>query len=93
MQNSETEINKLRTQIDQIHLDLGRLFQQRLQLNLKIWHVKKQCQLPLLDSKREAEIVHRFDTEAKNENEKIALQNFFKTILIESKNYTGKQLK
>lgn len=93
MQNSESEINKLRTQIDQIHVDLGRLFLQRLQLNLKIWELKKQHQLPLLDSTRESEIIHRFDAKAENENEKMALQNFFKTILIESKNYTGKQLK
>lgn len=93
MQISEHEIKKLRAQIDQIHVDLARLFQHRLQLNLKIWELKKQNQLPLLDAKREIEIIHRFDTQTENENEKIALQNFFKTILTESKIYTGKQMK
>lgn len=93
MQNHETDINSLRSQIDQIHLDLGRLFQERLELNLKIWQLKKLNQLPLLDEKRESEIIHRFDSWTENENEKLALQNFFKTILNESKTYTGKQLK
>ncbi len=93
MQNRNDELQNLRSQIDQIHMDLGRLFQQRLQLNLQIWKIKNTNELPLIDSKRENELIHQFDHFAKNENETIALQNFFKVVLSESKSFTVKELK
>lgn len=93
MQNPQKEIHNLRSQIDQIHIDLGRLFQQRLQINLQIWKLKTASDIPLIDSDRENDLIHKFDNLTRNENEKIALQNFFKTILAESKNFTGNEIK
>lgn len=93
MPNSEYEILKLRLELDKIHADMAHLFQRRLQINLKIWELKKRNQLPLIDEKREREIIHHFDSIIVNVNEKIAIQNLFKSILAESKNFTEKEIK
>lgn len=87
------DIELLRSEIDRIHRDMGLLFQQRLSVIQKIWKLKKVNQIALVDVNREQDIIHCFDAIAKDENEKLALQNFFKIILEESKSYAGKQLK
>lgn len=87
------EIDKIRSEIDQIHGDLAVLFQRRLTLTKKIWDIKKANQLSFLDQKREDEIIHRFDSSISDTDERTALQNFFKSILSESKKYLEVKLK
>lgn len=87
------DIEKLRAEIDQIHQEMAELFKQRLQLTEQIWKIKKEHQLPMLDQKREDNIVHGFDLKAADSAEKAALQNFFKSILIENKIYLETKLK
>ncbi len=87
------EIDKLRSEIDGIHLELANLFRRRMQLTLKIWEIKKTDCLPFIDSKRENEIVHQFDNLISDFPEKIAVQNFFKNILGTTQVYLKEKLK
>lgn len=87
------EIDKIRSEIDQIHSDLAGLFQRRLALTKKIWEIKKANQLSFFDQKREDGIIHRFDSSIEDTDERLAVQNFFKSILSESKKYLEAKLK
>ncbi|MBL7556586.1 MAG: chorismate mutase [Bdellovibrionaceae bacterium] len=87
------EIDKIRSEIDQIHGDLATLFQRRLTLTKKIWEIKKNNQLSFFDQKRENDIIHRFDSSISDADERMAVQNFFKSILSESKKYLEVKLK
>ncbi len=87
------EIDKLRSEIDQIHGELAALFQRRLTLTKKIWEIKKANQLSFFDQKREDGIIHRFDSSIPDADERMAVQNFFKSILSESKKYLEVKLK
>ena len=87
------EIDQLRAQIDQLHSQMAGLLRQRLKLTEKIWNLKKAQQIALHDSNRENAIIHQFDDSSSNELEKIALQNFFKSILSENKKYLETKLK
>jgi len=87
------EIDKIRSEIDDIHGELAQLFQRRLVLTKKIWEIKKAKQLEFFDQKRENGIVHRFDNVIADADERRAIQNFFKSILSESKKYLEVKLK
>ncbi len=88
------DIDQLRSEIDQIHAQLGTLFKRRLMLTQKIWTIKKAQGLVLIDLKREEKIIHQFDESASDAWEQKALQGFFKSILRESKTYLeGQNLK
>lgn len=87
------EIEKLRSEIDQIHAEMASLFRRRLALAKRIWEIKKNNQMSFLDTKREIEIIHRFDGASEQPAERVALQNFFRFILSETKQYIGNFLK
>ncbi len=52
-----TDINKLRNQIDEIDSQLVMLFEKRMKLSKEVAEYKIQNGLPVLNSKREEEIV------------------------------------
>jgi chorismate mutase len=79
------EIEKLRSEIDEIHAQLASLFRKRLLLAQRIWEIKKSQKISFIDSSREYSIVHRFDEKIHDPAEKLAVQNFFKCILDENK--------
>ena len=87
------EIDPLRAEIDQIHDQMRALFQKRLALTRQIWEIKKNQNLPLTDVAREEKIIHRFDPVIQNTEERKAVQNFFKSLLFESRKYLEGQLK
>lgn len=87
------EIEKLRLEIDSLHVEMARLFRQRLQLTLKIWRIKKQNQLSLVDDGREDFIIHQFDQETADSIEQQALQSFFRSTIVETKKYLEAKLK
>lgn len=87
------EIDTIRSEIDQIHSDMAKLFQRRLVLTKKIWEIKKVNRMSFFDPKREESIIHRFDDLVTDIDERVALQNFFKSILNESKEYLEVKLK
>lgn len=81
------EIEKIRSEIDQIHRELVRLFRQRLLLSQKIWEIKRSNNLPLIDSDRESLIIHSFDESISQIEEKQAVQGFLKSLLSESRKF------
>jgi len=81
------EIEKLRSEIDQIHKEMVDLFRKRLDLTLKIGEIKKMSRLPLLDQKREDVIIHQFDDLIDNHDERTVVQSFLKSLLSESKKF------
>jgi chorismate mutase len=87
------KIDQLRTEIDQIHVDMARLFRQRLLLSQKIWEIKKNNNIPLIDSDREKKIIHQFDLLIDDPNEQLAVQRFLKNILIETQSFLKAYLK
>ncbi|OYZ24387.1 MAG: hypothetical protein B7Y39_01645 [Bdellovibrio sp. 28-41-41] len=87
------EIDEIRSEIDQIHSELAGLFQRRLVLAKKIWDLKKSNQMSFVDSSRETSIVHRFDDAIADADERIAVQSFFKSLLLESRKYLEAKLK
>ena len=87
------EIDKTRFEIDQIHGELANLFQRRLVLAKKIWELKKSNHMSFVDSNRENRIIHRFDDIITDPDERIATQNFFKSLLLESRKYLEAKLK
>ncbi len=87
------EIEKIRDEVDQIHIELARLFRQRLALTQKIWEIKKAEGLPLIDQKREDIIIHRFDQSIPHADEQVVVQNFFKSVLAETRKYLEVKLK
>ncbi len=87
-------IDQLRSEIDQIHTQLGTLFKRRLVLTQKIWKIKKAQGLALIDQTREEQIIHQFDQSTSDLLEQKALQGFFKSLLVESKRFLeGQNLK
>ncbi len=88
------DIDQLRSEIDQIHTQLGILFKRRLTLTQKIWTIKKARGLEFIDLKREEQIIHQFDKLTSDPLEQKALQGFFKFLLTESRLYlSGQNLK
>lgn len=87
------EIEKLRAEIDSIHIQLAALFKQRLIVARRIWEIKKNNQMSFIDSNREDLIVHQFDTTTESLEEQKALQNFFKCTILETKKYLEAKLK
>lgn len=87
------EIDKLRTEIDQIHTELAVLFRRRLVLVKKIWEIKNNKQMSFVDSTREESIIHRFDNATNDVDERMAMQTFFRSLLNASKMYLEEKLK
>lgn len=87
------DIEKLREEIDQIHGELVRLYRRRLTIAEKIWEIKKQNQMSFIDLSREQKIIQSFDDSIIEEKEKLAVRNFLKNILNETKNYLEAYLK
>lgn len=87
------EFESLRQEIDQIHVEFAHLFRRRLQLTKKIWEIKKENGIALFDSKREQEIIHRFDQVVSDPQEQSAVQNLFRLLLSETKKYLEAKVK
>ena len=89
MQNSEEQLQILRSEIDDIHAEMVRLFRLRLQVVRKIWSLKKISNRALLDPSREETLIHQFDGTVTDPAEQSTVQNFLRFILAESKKYMG----
>ena len=87
------EIEKLRSEIDQIHLELAALFRRRLQITEKIWEIKKSQGLPFFDATRDQDIIRQFDEHVSDPTEQQVLKNFLKSVLAENKKYLEMKIK
>lgn len=87
------EIEKLRAEMDQVHNELVRLFQKRLDITQKIWQIKKANQMPFLDPAREDLILQKIEKLTEDEDQKSFLTQIFKTVLVQTKIYLKAKLK
>lgn len=87
------EIEKLRSEIDEIHIELTGLLKKRLALTHQIWQIKKAQQTSFVDPKREEQIFRALEKSTEDEAEKLVLKNVFTLLLSETKIYLGKKLK
>ena len=53
------ELNELRNQIDQIDEEMAVLFEKRMKIVKQIGEYKKENNLPILDKKREEEVIEK----------------------------------
>ena len=53
------ELNELRNQIDQIDKEMAVLFEKRMKIVKQIGEYKKENNLPILDKKREEEVIEK----------------------------------
>ena len=87
------EIEKLRAEMDKIHIELSLLLQRRLDLTQKIWQIKKAQQLPLLDLNREELILEKVKNSVSDSDRQVFLTQVFKNILGETKKYLEVKLR
>lgn len=93
------EISKLRSEIDQIQIELAELFRRRLKTSKRIWEIKEASALNFIDPERELEIKNQISQLIQemhgevNEAEKKALRNFLQMSLEESKTCLKAQFK
>lgn len=87
------EIEKLRAEIDEIHVELTKLLKRRLGLTYQIWKIKQAQQISFLDSRREELILEKLNHASNDFDEKNFLQLVFKNILSESKKYLEAKIK
>lgn len=87
------EIEKMRSELDQIHKELFALLRRRFVITEKIWKIKIAQSLPFTDLKREENVIHQFDAEISAAEEKQAVHNILKSIVSETKKYLEVKLK
>lgn len=83
-------MDKLRHEIDTLHLEMAALFLKRLQLTEQIWVDKLKQRLPLTDAQREAYLIHMLDhIDELKENPQLrnAYHKFVKNLIEVNKQY------
>jgi len=78
-------LESLRTEIDKIDTELVELFEKRMEMALKIASYKMKNDLPILNEKREAQVIERNLSKLKNKNFEGELIEFFKMVMAISK--------
>jgi monofunctional chorismate mutase len=84
------DLIQLRERIDEIDGKLVDLFEERMEIALKIAEYKKLNNLPILNSDREKEVLERNKQRLKNRNFEASLENFFENLMNLSKEEQGK---
>ena len=85
-------IDQLRTEIDQIHLQMNNLLLQRLQLAEQIWQIKNQLNLNFTDLQREEQMLAHFVSSVDRQNEKDFLKKLHSEIILQSKLFLTKKM-
>lgn len=80
-------LDELRKQIDQIDKEMMNLFKKRMDVSLLIGELKKNNHLPVLDSKREQEILLQKRNELNDEKLWPFYESLIKEIMRLSKEY------
>lgn len=84
------DLIQLRERIDEIDGKLVDLFEERMEIALKIAEYKMLNNLPILNSDREKEVLERNKQRLKNRNFEASLENFFENLMNLSKEEQGK---
>ncbi len=88
--NSMDKLEELRLQINDIDKSLAELFEKRMKLAKEIGEYKKENNLPILDEKREEEVILRNLSYIKTNELKEYYEIFIKEVMSLSKGYQKK---
>jgi monofunctional chorismate mutase len=78
-------LDELRKEIETIDLKMMELFIKRMAISLKIGLYKKEHQLPILDQKREDELISKYLKQLKDQTYQSSYVSFIKHIMHLSK--------
>lgn len=87
------DINDLRNQIDKIDASLLSLFENRMEVVLKIAEYKKENNLEILNGAREEAVIKKNLDLVKNSDLLLEVEEFFKSVMEISRGYQNKNLK
>lgn len=82
-----SKIDQLRSEIDALHQQILPLFLKRLELAEMVWIEKAKADLAAVDSVREKNIIHQFDTKIDEEQKRKAVQLLQTQLLEITKDY------
>lgn len=88
--NNMDKLEELRLQINGIDKSLAELFEKRMKLAKEIGEYKKENNLPILDEKREEEVILRNLSYIKTNELKEYYEKFIKEVMSLSKDYQKK---
>ena len=88
--NNMDKLEELRLQINDIDKSLAELFEKRMKLAKEIGEYKKENNLPILDKKREEEVILRNLSYIKTNELKEYYEKFIKEVMSLSKGYQKK---
>lgn len=88
--NNMDKLEELRLQINDIDKSLAELFEKRMKLAKEIGEYKKENNLPILDEKREEEVILRNLSYIKTNELKEYYEKFIKEVVSLSKDYQKK---
>ncbi|MFX0549313.1 chorismate mutase [Hathewaya histolytica] len=79
------DIKNIRREIDNIDKELVRLFEERLNLSLKVMEYKKERSLPILDKNREEQVIKQAKENLNDIKYEEYLEDFFTKLMEISK--------
>ncbi|CAM2900056.1 chorismate mutase [Hathewaya histolytica] len=79
------DIKNIRREIDNIDKELVRIFEERLNLSLKVMEYKKERSLPILDKNREEQVIKQAKENLNNIKYEEYLEDFFTKLMEISK--------
>jgi monofunctional chorismate mutase len=79
------DIERLRSEIDDIDSKLIELFEQRMEISLSIAKYKKEMNIDVLNASREQEVISRGESMLYNKTLKVSLHKFLNCIMEISK--------
>ena len=88
--NNMDKLEELRLQINDIDKSLAELFEKRMKLAKEIGEYKKENNLPILDKKREEEVILKNLSYIKTNELKEYYEKFIKEVMSLSKDYQKK---
>lgn len=81
------ELDKLRNKIDIVDKKIIELFEERMNLVLKVAEYKKQNNIPILNENREEEVIKKNIKYLKDKSLKLYLEEFLKDMMSVSKKF------
>lgn len=82
-----TELDQARTEINRVNLQLMKLLEQRFNAVNQVNHYKYVHHLPILDSKREQDVLNQVRQHVKDSDQATFITNIFQVIMQESRAY------
>ncbi len=86
------DLDKLRIEIDDIDKNIVKLFEKRMEIVENVAYYKYQNNINILNSEREKQVVEKNINKLKNQDYKLALEDFFYDLMKTSRNYQSNKI-